>query len=516
MIQTQALFALFVRSLREEKRRILPYAGRVCLVLILLFFITLIKQQFRYGGGAAGLRVFETITYLNFVFITVIGMSYFGSVITEEKEDGTLGLLRMTNLNPISILLGKSVSRLLGALLLILTQIPFTLLAVTLGGVSTAQVYTVYAVLLGFTFMLSNLALFFSVVCRRTPLAISWTVLVLVLMLCGFWFIGNFLMNWLGTSFGLNTLASWCWEANPVNPLQQVFRTGFQEIIVKQLVLNVVLGIIFFGLAWVLFDVFNQGEGRGASSGGGRRLAWRRPGATIFAKPRPGNWAVLWREFYYHLGGFARMFLTLVLVVLFVWAIYGYNAVMFGRHRSLDLDDLAEVLIPIGIILFLLRLSTGAASIFKHERRAETLSSLALLPRPLSVSAYEKVFAVLVAALPGALIAILGVILWDDLQMRSMLRDDDFYLAMFYATSLVVFGLHLIAWLSLYLRWGALPIGIAGTFLINLMMLMMMAFSGVRGDPDGFIVLFSLVFYGCSVIVHVMIGNRLNVVAAEA
>ena len=52
----------------------------------------------------------------------------------EEKEEQTLGLLRMTGLSPLSILLGKSTSRLCGALLLLAAQFPFTIFAVTLGG----------------------------------------------------------------------------------------------------------------------------------------------------------------------------------------------------------------------------------------------------------------------------------------------------------------------------------------------------------------------------------------------
>ena len=111
----KGVLALFVRSMREDSRRMLPYAARVALVLLVLLVVSITQQVFRAGGGAAGLNVFRGVTWLNFGCLTLIGLTYFASSITEEKEDGTLGLLRMTNLNPVSILLGKSTSRLIAA-----------------------------------------------------------------------------------------------------------------------------------------------------------------------------------------------------------------------------------------------------------------------------------------------------------------------------------------------------------------------------------------------------------------
>ena len=90
--------------------------------------------------GAPGLHFLQEMVWLNLVFITLAGLSYFASAITEEKEEMMLGLLRMTDLNPVAILLGKSTSRLVGALLLLLVQVPFVLLAVTLGGVGLLQI----------------------------------------------------------------------------------------------------------------------------------------------------------------------------------------------------------------------------------------------------------------------------------------------------------------------------------------------------------------------------------------
>ncbi|HEY2082791.1 MAG TPA: hypothetical protein VGI88_08390, partial [Verrucomicrobiae bacterium] len=133
--------ALFERALRLETRSITICLGRAGLLGVILLFLLPIQQLARGGWyGAPGLRFLQEMVWVNLIFITLAGLSYFASAITEEKEEMMLGLLRMTNLNPIAILLGKSTSRLIGAFLLLLVQVPFILLAVTLGGVGLLQV----------------------------------------------------------------------------------------------------------------------------------------------------------------------------------------------------------------------------------------------------------------------------------------------------------------------------------------------------------------------------------------
>ena len=82
-------------------------------------------EELKSKGDAAGaLALLETVPT---------------SAEAEEKEEQTLGLLRMTGLNALSILLGKSTSRLLGALLLLLAQFPFTIFAITLAHLLRAK-----------------------------------------------------------------------------------------------------------------------------------------------------------------------------------------------------------------------------------------------------------------------------------------------------------------------------------------------------------------------------------------
>lgn len=64
--------------------------------------------------GAPGLRFFHGISYLNLAFMTLLGLSFFSTSISEEKEEDTLGLMLMAGISPLGILIGKSGGRLAG------------------------------------------------------------------------------------------------------------------------------------------------------------------------------------------------------------------------------------------------------------------------------------------------------------------------------------------------------------------------------------------------------------------
>jgi len=125
-------------------------------------------------GERAGARVLGNVVFINCLFIVLAGLSHFASAITEEKEEMTLGLLRMTNLNALSILLGKSTSRVVNALLLLAAQFPFTLLAISLAAWPCGRSCGVLHARRVHHFM-ANLALLASVICRRTTGAAVFT-----------------------------------------------------------------------------------------------------------------------------------------------------------------------------------------------------------------------------------------------------------------------------------------------------------------------------------------------------
>ena len=132
-------FALVRRSLQTDARQARGHLARLALGVIVLFtlYMTQIESAFR---SAPGLELFRFVSVYNFLFVTTLGTAFFATAITEEKEERTLSLLKMADVGATSIIMGKWSPRLIGAFLLLSIQIPFTILAITLGGVMWQQV----------------------------------------------------------------------------------------------------------------------------------------------------------------------------------------------------------------------------------------------------------------------------------------------------------------------------------------------------------------------------------------
>jgi len=444
---TSPLLALFTRSLREDTRSKSTYwarAGLAAFVLVVMWMSSLAGAR----GGAPGLEFLKNAMWLQTVFLTIAGLAYFASAITEEKEEETLGLLRMTNLSPLAILLGKSTSRLGGALLLIGAQLPFTLLAVTLGGVAPGQVFAAYATLGAYAFLLGNLALFASVIAPRTAIAAVLTGAVL-------WGLGGAVENIPGYG-GLS----------PFNRLDEIFTTGFHDAPVgRQVIGSVLLGLMFFVLAWIFFERLCGGR-QGSSLN--LETLWRRRFHGWFAPGRPRAFrALAWKDFHFlHGGRFVIVAKTAVCVILLAVA---------GMDVIREVADLAGPEVPLtmfgcGLLWLIAEAAFAASRICACEVRDRTLSSLVLLPQSLPVTMSAKISAFWPAAIPA--LGLIGLSLVSALFVGIASANAAGVLegiwavtvvgsiAFLYVFAMSYFGVHLTAYLSLRMKRGALPLAV--------------------------------------------------------
>ena len=100
---------LFSWTLRMDSKSIMPHVVRAGFAFLILMAIgTTLGDVF--GVNRAGLEFFKAICFLNFLLITVSGVSYFVSALTEEKDSGTFALLQLAGMTPLAITLGKSTS----------------------------------------------------------------------------------------------------------------------------------------------------------------------------------------------------------------------------------------------------------------------------------------------------------------------------------------------------------------------------------------------------------------------
>jgi hypothetical protein len=516
---TSPLLALFIRSLREDCRSKFTYFARSGLVVVILLFLFTIQNDMGWAN-APGLEFFGTVIGIDLCFVILAGVSYFAAAISEEKEEMTLGLLRMTNLNPLSILLGKSTSRLCAAALLFTAQIPFTLLAITLGGISMQQIFAAYLALAAFLVFVSQLALVGSVVFPRTSSSAVFTGAAL------FFFFAVVpiasALSQVPVEMGLLRSSSWWVEAlaavgqlaeqaSPFGRLITIFSTGFRgSAFTIQVWSNLALGAAFFVLAWVLFEKCcgEQKESPPSRSGVARaRGRWR-----ALSPGRAWRRALVWKDFYFLGGG--KLWIA---VKLLVYAIPLVAARCWppGLGGPPTWEQWAAAVFWLMVVFVCAELAFAAGSIFRIERQGQTLSSLAMLPQGVRRIAYDKVLGVVLSLCAAGLYIALSLPLlvrpigeswrgygvawkWANIALLAMQ---------------VVFFLHLVANFSLRVKRGALPLA-AGTHFL-LLIFGMFIFGGIFRGDRGSVALFLFLTVIATVFLHVNIGQRLEMLAAE-
>jgi ABC-type transport system involved in multi-copper enzyme maturation permease subunit len=483
----------FSRSMREGMRRGNTYMVRTALLAIMCG-ILFSAQATSAARSAPGLTLFTVTAMLNLGLTCAAAPGYFASIITEEKEAGTLGLLKMAGMGPVSILLGKSTSQVIGALMLVLTQMPFIVLAVTLGGVSLTQVYAGCMTMLAFLIFIANLALLCSVVCRRSSRAAG---------LSGFLLAAFFVLPPVGRGVlrglvagrvlpargAVDRLAGdflgLLQRASPFGWLARIGQTGFSgPVLSYQVWSNLALAGGCFLLSWAAFERLTREQATAAPARGlmVRRLwglSWLRPG-------RPWRNALAWKDFHFLSGGLPMLLGRTVVLGLVPLLLY---VVGRSQRAPIEAEGLGTVIVVVALAALFVELLGAAGRIFGDERKWGTLSGVAALPLPAWRIALGKALGNLLGLAPYVGWLAVGAVLvgkpfWDGLD--EAVRGPTFW---WFMVSIVLL-LHLIACMSLFMRRGgtlvALVIWFTGT---QFAMVPFGLMAGRRGS-DGLLVAF--------------------------
>ncbi len=457
---------LMGRSLRLDARQLQTHLFRLAFVLI-IYLMMMIAQIQAMMLGAPGLQFFMNMIFLNVAFIALGGISFFSSAITEEKEEDTIGLLMMAGINPLGILLGKSTARMFQAILLLTVQFPFTLLAITLGGVTFHQVLAAYVALLAFTVLMSNVGLLCSVISRRSGTAAGLTTLWLLAHSLVPQFLHAPKSVLMATAWGSSTeLGKWTIAAMDLVIQSDVFlrlylilQTGFDEAVVTtQVMTNVGGGLAFFLLSWALFyryaltaDV--QGVSRGMLAQTSRRATWAASGRAW------GN-PLVWKEYNFLTGGNVYLVMKLlgflVLYILLYPIMAGFR-ILAGDSQPWDVErEVVPAHFAIAVGVLVLELSIYASRLFHDEIRLQTLSSLLMLPRSIAYVAYSKLAGMLLGAVPTLFfVAVDSVLVTPNAtEWFKVVGHPGFW----FPIVLFTVFLHLVVLLSLFVKWGALPL----------------------------------------------------------
>lgn len=522
----RATLALFTRSMQMEARAFRTYLLRIVLLAVLLLAMVIVNNSYAWLD-APGRLLFNWIVYTNAGCIALVGLSFFAAVITEEKEEQTLGLLRMTKLNAVSILLGKSTTRLASTVVLLLAQVPFTLLAVTLGGVALNQIVAAYIALIAFTVFLANLGLVFSVVCKRTTPASFLTGLFigLIFLLPGFFY----LLTGQVVGAGINPafeafhiwVGDWLVTASPITRLIEIDVLDFEETAAQSLLhyhtlFNVLGGAGLFLIAWLLFDPCCRNETDSSEPRPMRLKFWKKSDRlTERELRRPWANALAWKDFHFVTGGTRFMWLKGGFYLLLFVLMYVPFALDEGSWMpsQLPLDYYSGWLMGIFGFAFVGEVGAYASSMFVSEIKQRTLSTLGLLPMSAGALCYRKLAGCLVATIPTAgCFLIAGLIYPDNLYyfFEGMAEEP---VATYFVFSAAMLFFHLSAFLSLFMRWGPFVVAGAVTFFGMIVTGIMLALMGIQ--DEGVFVVLGLLATIASAVLHVSIPLRLEAVMSQ-
>lgn len=366
------LLAFFKRSLREHSRSGALVAARAALALTLIVCLALFNI-WSTAIGAAGLEFFSAIILINALFITAGGCTYFASAIAEEKEDGTLDLLRITEVSSLSLLLGKGGARLLDGLLLLAVQIPFTLLGVTLGGISWTQVFAAYADLGGYLVLVCSVGLLAGILAPRSSQATLFSALALATLL-----FGGRLVNLVSGPVRIPSLLA----TNIFARIGIVSSTDFEGPIFSDFfVRHLFCAALVFGLAWFLL---HRSDFEHSSPGEALRHPAHLPVRnSVDARPFARS-PIAWKDYHFLHGGDrgaekkAGLYAALTVLTGFAGACWPKKA-MWGLP-FLIAWGLGVFLL--GVLGVLIEWLVATSPLVSREKQARTLAALMLLPLP--------------------------------------------------------------------------------------------------------------------------------------
>ena len=501
---TFPVLAFFSRTMRVQARSSRTYAFRGTLALLLWTMLGF-SHAARLGSNAPGLQFFRALISTNLWVLCTVALVYFATAITEEKEEMTLGLLKLAGLNPLSILMGKSTSRLLGMGMLLLVQVPFAVLAVTLGGVSIDQVLAAYLMLLAFTWFLCNLALLCSVVAPRSRsgaalagfLFIAFLLLPLAIQGASSLLIHKrMLVDGGAIAEGVAACCASMVDTSPFTRYGEIMRIGFAgPIIGHQAIASLIWGLGFFLLSWALFGPCTRRQKRASPA---RGLI---PKSGFLLRPlgvgRTWRHALAWKEFHFMAGGKIQI---IVKAVLFALAVVVTGALAYGIDTEFGIKrgradwnkvrDGTGVMLTVGILLITaLEMGVHASRIFSSEVKWKTLSGVMGLPISVGRFVWDKIRGCALTLLPNLVLLLVALILGSE-TIGEVLRDlilseEEAFAGCLYVVSQFLLFLNLTAFLSLYVKWGAFVLAAMVQLVAQQIVGMLFAFLVMSGSGGG-------------------------------
>lgn len=169
------------RELRLASRRKGTYRMRTLTALLAIVLSMLFLFVFALAQNAqAGRSLFETLSYSLFGLCALSGIFLTADCLSEEKREGTLGLLFLTDLKGYDVVTGKFMAASLNAFYGLVAVFPVMALPLIMGGVTGSEFWRMVLALVNMMFFSLSLGIYVSAKCRDSQKAIGNTLAFLI------------------------------------------------------------------------------------------------------------------------------------------------------------------------------------------------------------------------------------------------------------------------------------------------------------------------------------------------
>lgn len=176
------------RELRVTARSSKLYWGRLAAAAIAVAIIAWFWLASTGGGSTSAQRakmIFGTLSTFAFGYCLVLGLFLTADCISEEKREGTLGLLFLTNLKGYDVALGKLAASSFRALYSLLAIFPVLTIPLLLGGLVGQEIFRMALVLVVTLIFSLTLGLLLSSLSRHDRKAQAGAFLVMLVVTAG-------------------------------------------------------------------------------------------------------------------------------------------------------------------------------------------------------------------------------------------------------------------------------------------------------------------------------------------
>jgi len=173
------------RELRVAARRRGTYWSRMSAAILGWAVTAWVLIAAKDLGMETGALVFEVLAVVVFVYTALGGLLATADCLSEEKRDGTLGLLFLTDLKGYDVVFGKLASTSVKIICGVMAVAPALAVSIVLGAVTQGEIARVMLVAVNLLFFFLCAGLFASSLCRQDNRALGLAAILSICLLAG-------------------------------------------------------------------------------------------------------------------------------------------------------------------------------------------------------------------------------------------------------------------------------------------------------------------------------------------